>query len=142
MIMLVKKRVKPCLHVIIFLLMSTQWPFPITCPAGRLDRIFCSNSLLAPSNASRPGLVMQVVSALGSSSASLLGSLSNQYLHLPVLTVGASAARSEGRNSAEIDTEGEGGFLLSVHADIYPQMEALVRLILDMKVQRDSGSGR
>lgn len=78
-----------------------------------------------------------MVSTLGASGSSFLGSLSNSYLHLPLLTVGASAARSEGRNSI-----GDGGYLLSVQPDIYPQMEALVRLILDMKTTRDAADGR
>lgn len=78
-----------------------------------------------------------MVSALGTSSASFMGSLSNGYLHLPLVTVGASAARSEERGSG-----GDGGYVLNMQPDIYPQMEALVRLILDMKIARDRADGR
>lgn len=65
--------------------------------------------------------------------------MSDQYLHLPVLSVGGTAARSESRDDAE---EGEGGYLLHVQPSIVPQMQALVRLILDMKLARDAVDGR
>ena len=79
---------------------------------------------------------------MGTSSASFVGELSNGYLNIPLVTAGASAARSGGRNNGSDEDEGEGGYVLSVQPDIYPEMEALVRLILDMKVARDTLDGR
>ena len=66
-----------------------------------------------------------------------MGSLSNSYLHLPILNVRGIAARTDSR-----DSSGGGGFSLDVKPDIFPQMEALVRLILDMKLARDALDGR
>lgn len=81
------------------------------------------------------------MSTLGTYSSALLGSVSDQYLHLPVLSVGGTAARSEARDDAA-EGEGEGGYLLHVQPAIVPQMQALVRLILDMKLARDAVDGR
>ena len=66
-----------------------------------------------------------------------MGSLSNSRLHLPILNVRGMAARTDWR-----DSDGGGGFLLGMKPDILPQMEALVRLILDMKLARDALDGR
>eukprot|EP00752_Nemacystus_decipiens_P006992 g6271.t1 len=82
-----------------------------------------------------------VISTLGTYSSALLGSVSDQYLHVPVLSVGGTAARSEARDDAA-EAEGEGGYLLHVQPPIVPQMQALVRLILDMKLARDAVDGR
>lgn len=79
------------------------------------------------------------MSALGTYSSALLGSMSDHYLHLPVLSVGGTAARSESSDDA---SGGEGGYLLHVQPTIVPQMQALVRLILDMKLARDEVDGR
>lgn len=80
--------------------------------------------------------VDQVVSTLSTASASLIGSLSNGYLSLPILNVGGNAARPESRNLTS------GGYLLSLQPDIFLEMRALVRLILDMKMARDALDGR
>eukprot|EP00903_Cladosiphon_okamuranus_P006970 g6784.t1 len=80
-----------------------------------------------------------VLSPLGTYSSALLGSMSDHYLHLPVLSVAGTAARSERRDDA---AEGQGGYLLHVQPAIVPQMQALVRLILDMKLARDALDGR
>lgn len=78
----------------------------------------------------------KVVSTLDTYSSALLASVSDQYLHLPVLSVGGIAARSESRDDEA------GGYLLHVQPAIVPQMQALVRLILDMKLARDLVDGR
>lgn len=65
-----------------------------------------------------------------------MGSLSNEYLDLPLMSVAGTAARAEARN------ETEGGYLLHTQPGVVPQMQALVRLILDMKLARDAVDGR
>ena len=87
------------------------------------------------------------MSTLSTYSTALLGSVSDQFLHLPVLSVGAPAARSEARDEAAEGEDGEaelaaGGYLLHVQPPIVSQMQALVRLILDMKLARDAVDGR
>lgn len=85
------------------------------------------------------------MSTLGTYSSALIGSLADEYLHLPVLTVGGTAARSESRVGGDGDDDAgswEGGYLLHVQPPVVQQMQALVRLILDMKLARDELDGR
>lgn len=77
----------------------------------------------------------QVLNLLGSSSSLLLGSMSNSYLHIPILNIRGIAGRPDSR-------EDSGGFLLGIKPDIVFEMKALVRLILDMKLARDALDGR
>ncbi|CAM9847215.1 unnamed protein product [Pylaiella littoralis] len=102
--------------------------------AGLCAAIDSSDRSTSRSNGSN----VAVVSALGTYSTAFLGSLSDEYLHLPILNVGSTAAGSESRD----DAGSEGGYLLHVRPAILPQMQALVRLILDMKLARDALDGR
>lgn len=83
-----------------------------------------------------------MVSALDSYSTALVGSLSSEYLHLPMLSIAGTAARAE-EQEEDVDGVGEGGgYLLHMQPGIVSQMQALVRLILDMKLARDAVDGR
>ncbi|CAM9911125.1 unnamed protein product, partial [Choristocarpus tenellus] len=80
-----------------------------------------------------------VVAPLLSSQASLLGSLSNRFWSLPIISLTTPAAM--------VDFVGTGknvdrGFLSSVQPGIDEQMAALTRLIVDMKTARDALDGR
>lgn len=83
-------------------------------------------------------LASQAISILESSRVSLLGSFSNNHMHFPILSVGASAARAG--VPVDVGTNGylqhDGNYLLSVQPDVYSEMEALVRFILHMKKDR------
>lgn len=73
-----------------------------------------------------------------SSQATLLETISNDYFGLPVVTPAASAARAETFFSSGARVLGGGpSFLFGVHPDVFEQMQALVRMILDMKTERD-----
>lgn len=86
-----------------------------------------------------------MVSALGYSSTSLLGSVSNSYWHIPILTSGPANGK---RAEVEVDhtndtTQGsEHGYLLGIKPGLVAEMKGLVRLILHMKVKRDRQDGR
>lgn len=85
---------------------------------------------------------LQIVGPILSSQASLLETISNNFFGLPLVTPSASAARAEtyftsGANSIE----GGASYLFGVQPDIFEQMNALTRLILDMKTERDSLHG-
>lgn len=94
---------------------------------------FAANKLT--SRNSHQSQTTQVVSTLGLYGSAQVGSVSDTYLHLPILSVG-------GTRGAGGDGEGTGGYLLHVQPALVPQMKALVRLILDMKLARDAVDGR
>lgn len=84
-----------------------------------------------------------------SSPATLLESLSNEYLALPIVAPSAAAARvvyPPGLLDNSLGEEEGGAETLSSHLvgaqpDISAQMRAMARLILDMKAARDAVSG-
>lgn len=83
--------------------------------------------------------LLQVISTLGYSGTSLLGSFTNEYLHLPILSVSASAGNPRLLFDYDSDAShlpSEGSYLIGVQSDLCSEMEALVRLILHMKAER------
>lgn len=77
-----------------------------------------------------------------SSQASLLETVSNDFFGLPMVTPSASAARANTYfSSGAYGLGGEGSYLFGVQPDVFSEMEALARLILDMKVERDLNRG-
>eukprot|EP00904_Undaria_pinnatifida_P014241 jgi/Undpi1/9948/HiC_scaffold_28.g12402.m1 len=77
-----------------------------------------------------------------SAQASLLETVSNDYLGLPLVTPSASAARASTYFASGAQGLGVGpSFLFGMQPDIFEQMKALARLILDMKTERDSARG-
>ncbi|CAM9990433.1 unnamed protein product, partial [Discosporangium mesarthrocarpum] len=78
-----------------------------------------------------------VVGPFLSSEASLLGSISNRFLFLPVVSYGAAAAPAEYDSTG---TQGP-GYLLRIQPNIDHQMLALTRLIVEMKIARDAEFG-
>ncbi|CAM9888131.1 unnamed protein product, partial [Choristocarpus tenellus] len=86
-----------------------------------------------------------VVGPILSSQASQLGSLSNRFWSLPIvsLTPPTAIVDSAGIDgSIGIAGNVDRGFLSSVQPSIDGQMVALARLILDMKTARDALDGR
>ncbi|CBJ28350.1 conserved unknown protein [Ectocarpus siliculosus] len=77
-----------------------------------------------------------------SSQASLLETVSNDFFGLPMVTPSASAARANTYfSSGAYGLGGKGSYLFGVQPDVFSEMEALARLILDMKVERDLDRG-
>lgn len=76
-----------------------------------------------------------------SSQAALLESLANGHLALPIVAPSAAAARavdpSVGVVGGIVDGSLEPSYLVGVQPDIFQQMQAMARLILDMKAARD-----
>lgn len=83
-----------------------------------------------------------MVSALDSYSTALVGSLSSEYLHLPMLSIAGTAARAEDHDGEEDGSGNNGSYLLHMQPGIVSHMQAIVRLILDMKLARDAVDGR
>eukprot|EP00752_Nemacystus_decipiens_P004321 g3946.t1 len=80
-----------------------------------------------------------IVGPMLSSQASLLETVSNEFFGLPMVTPSASAARAATYfSSGARDLGGrEGSYLFGVQPDVFQEMEALARLILDLKTERD-----
>ena len=77
-----------------------------------------------------------------SSQASLLETISNDFFGIPLITPAAIAARAETYFSTGMAAaEGGGSYLLGLQPDIFEEMNALARLILDMKTERDTKRG-
>lgn len=77
-----------------------------------------------------------------SAQASLVEIMSNGGFGLPVVTPSASAARADTYFASRAQGLGAGpSFLFGVQPDIFEQMEALARLVLDMKRDRDTVRG-
>lgn len=78
-----------------------------------------------------------------SSQASLLEAVTNDFFGLPMVTPSASAARAATyfASGARDLGGGEGSYLFGVQPDVYREMEALARLILDLKMERDLDRG-
>lgn len=84
----------------------------------------------------------QIVGPMLSSQASLLETVSNDFFGLPMITPSASAARAATYfSSGARDLGGMGSYLFGVQPDVFKEMEALVRLILDLKAERDLDRG-
>ncbi|CAB1099788.1 unnamed protein product [Ectocarpus sp. CCAP 1310/34] len=83
-----------------------------------------------------------IVGPMLSSQASLLETVSNDFFGLPMVTPSASAARANTYfSSGAYGLGGEGSYLFGVQPDVFSEMEALARLILDLKVERDLDRG-
>lgn len=77
-----------------------------------------------------------------SSQASILETISNDFFGLPLVTPSASVARAATYFASGAQGLGaEPSFLLGIQPDIFEQMKALARLILDMKAERDTERG-
>ena len=77
-----------------------------------------------------------------SSQASLLETISNDFFGLPLVTPSASAARAVTYFASGAQGFGEGpSYLFGAEPDVFEQMKALSRLILDMKTERDYARG-
>ncbi|CAM9202083.1 unnamed protein product, partial [Hapterophycus canaliculatus] len=78
-----------------------------------------------------------------SSQASLLETISNDFFGLSMVTPSASAARASTyfSSGAALYGGGERSYLFGVQPDVFDEMEALARLILDMKTERDLNRG-
>lgn len=84
-------------------------------------------------------VVRQIVGPMLSSQASSLETVSSNFLGLPLVTPSASAARAA-TYLASGTQEGLGAgasYLFGVQPDVFEQMKALARLVLDMKTERD-----
>lgn len=85
---------------------------------------------------------MQVVGPLLSSQASVLEVISNEFFALPMITPSGSAARATSYGAGGVGgATGGSSFMFGIQPDIFEQMNALVRLILDMKTERDKERG-
>lgn len=85
---------------------------------------------------------MQVVVPLVSTQASALEVVTNRFFGLPMITPSGPAARVMSFKAGYVDATAEGSsFLFGIQPDIFEQMNALARLILDMKTQRDTERG-
>ncbi|CAM9520631.1 unnamed protein product [Ascophyllum nodosum] len=83
-----------------------------------------------------------IVGPMMSSQASLLETISNDFFGIPLITPAAIAARAETYFSTGMAAaEGGGSYLLGLQPDIFEEMNALARLILDMKTERDTKRG-
>eukprot|EP00903_Cladosiphon_okamuranus_P014086 g13093.t1 len=84
-----------------------------------------------------------IVGPMLSSQASLLETVSNDFFGLPMVTPAAPAARAATyfSSGARDLGGGEGSYLLGVQPDVFQEMEALARLILDLKTERDLDRG-
>lgn len=77
-----------------------------------------------------------------SSQASLLEIMSNDFFGLPFVTPAAIAARAETYfSTGGTEVGGDGSYLLGIQPDVFSEMSALARLILDMKAERDAQRG-
>lgn len=84
----------------------------------------------------------QIVGPMLSSQASLLETVSNDFFGLPLVTPSASAARAVTYFASGSQGLGVGpSFLFGAQPDVFEEMEALARLILDMKTERDNVRG-
>lgn len=84
----------------------------------------------------------QIVGPMLSSQASLIETMSNNAFGLPLVTPSASAARAATYFASRAQGLGTGpSFLFGIQPDIFEQMEALARLVLDMKTERDYPRG-
>ncbi|CAM9570734.1 unnamed protein product, partial [Scytosiphon promiscuus] len=84
-----------------------------------------------------------IVGPMLSSQASLLETISNDFFGLPMVTPSASAARAATyfSSGATLYGGGERSYLFGVQPDVFDEMEALARLILDKKTERDLDRG-
>ncbi|CAM9520701.1 unnamed protein product [Ascophyllum nodosum] len=80
-----------------------------------------------------------IVGPMMSSQASLLEIISNDFFGLPLITPAAIAARAETYLST--GASGGGSYLMGLQPDVFAEMRALARLILDMKTERDRERG-
>lgn len=77
-----------------------------------------------------------------SSQASLLEIVTNDFYGLPFITPAAIAARAETYfSTGGTEVGGDGSYLLGLQPDVFSEMRALARLILDMKTERDTLRG-
>ena len=81
----------------------------------------------------------KIVGPMMSSQASLLEIISNDFFGLPLITPAAIAARAETYLST--GASGGGSYLMGLQPDVFAEMRALARLILDMKTERDRERG-
>eukprot|EP00904_Undaria_pinnatifida_P014240 jgi/Undpi1/9947/HiC_scaffold_28.g12401.m1 len=85
---------------------------------------------------------IEIVGPMLSSQASLLETISNDFFGLPLVTPSASAARAVTYFASGAQGFGEGpSYLFGAEPDVFEQMKALSRLILDMKTERDYARG-
>lgn len=73
----------------------------------------------------------------------MLETVSNDFFGLPMVTPSAPAARATTYFSSGARELGgdQGSYLFGVQPDVFQEMEALARLILDMKTERDTDRG-
>lgn len=72
----------------------------------------------------------------------MLEIMTNDFYGLPFITPAAIAARAETYfSTGGTEVGGDGRYLLGLQPDVFSEMRALVRLILDMKTERDTLRG-
>lgn len=89
-----------------------------------------------------PARLFQIVGPMLSSQASLLETVSNDFFGLPMFTPSATAARAATYfTTGARDVSGDESYLFGIQPDVFEEMKAVARLILDMKLERDLARG-